>query len=247
MLKTRAASVGMIAVGALWAGVAAIAQEPTPLKEAKLIIEYNATDDDIGFQGFIDSEGWQRLVVTGPAGEVLRLEGLGALGELGLTELFFETVEPAEDDVPKTEVLAALPEGEYLFEGPAMEAGESLGPTRGIAVLTHDIPAAPELTAPTEAALIPAGPLPVSWEPVTQTIDGRQIDIIAYQLIIQSDEDPHPNMIGKMGLSIYLPATVTEIIVPGGFLQPDTAYEWEVLAIEASGNQTISSRSFRTE
>src|SRR5262245_33203 len=40
--------------------------ETIPLKEAKLIIEHNATDEDTGFQGFIDSEGWRQLDVTGP-------------------------------------------------------------------------------------------------------------------------------------------------------------------------------------
>ncbi len=52
-------------------------QETVPLKEAKLNIEHNATDLDTGFQGFIDSEGWQCLDVTGPDGEVLQFEGLG--------------------------------------------------------------------------------------------------------------------------------------------------------------------------
>src|SRR5262245_22592431 len=75
------------------------AKEEIPLKEAKLIIEHNATDHDTGFQGFIDSEGWKRLDVTGPDGIVLTLRGRGSLGKLGLTELFFETVEPANADV----------------------------------------------------------------------------------------------------------------------------------------------------
>ena len=38
-----------------------------PLKDAKLNIEHNATDEDTGFQGFVDSEGWRRLDVRGPA------------------------------------------------------------------------------------------------------------------------------------------------------------------------------------
>lgn len=54
-------------------------------------------------------------------------------------------------------------------------------------------------------------------------------------------------MIGKRGLSMYLPATVTSITVPAGFLEPATAYDWEVLAIEESGNQTLSSSSFETQ
>ena len=52
--------------------------------------------------------------------------------------------------------------------------------------------------------------------------------------------------IGKLGLSIYVPKSVTSLVVPDGFLQPRTAYKWEVLAIERSGNQTLSSGSFRT-
>ena len=55
--------------------------EVVPLKEAKLNIEHNATDEDTGFQGFIDSEGWRRLDMRGPDGTVLWLEGRGDLGE----------------------------------------------------------------------------------------------------------------------------------------------------------------------
>ena len=40
------------------------------LEEAKLNIEHNATDKDTGFQGFIDGEGWQRLDVRGPGGDL---------------------------------------------------------------------------------------------------------------------------------------------------------------------------------
>ena len=53
-------------------------------------------------------------------------------------------------------------------------------------------------------------------------------------------------MIGKFGLSMYLPPSVTQIAVPNGFLEDRTAYNWEVLAIERSGNQTLSSGSFET-
>jgi len=53
-------------------------------------------------------------------------------------------------------------------------------------------------------------------------------------------------MIGKFGLSMYLRPSVTRMEIPDGFLQPGTAYDWEVLAIERSGNQTLSSASFMT-
>jgi len=73
------------------------------------------------------------------------------------------------------------------------------------------------------------------------------VTIIAYQLIIEKDvERPPAHMIGTFGLSMYLPRSVTRIAVPNGFLEPRTVYKWEVLAIERSGNQTLSSGSFRT-
>ena len=217
-----------------------------PLKEAKLIIEHNASANDTGFQGFIDSEGWNRITVTGPNGKVLDLKGKGELGSLGLTELFFESVEPANADIPIADVLKTLPEGEYKFEGHAIEAGEKQGTTIGTAMLTHDIPAGPVLLSPAKDAVVPAKDLLVSWSAVDKTIDGYDVKIIAYQLIIEKDEAPHPNMIGKIGLSMYLPASVTQITIPGEFLEPGTDYLWEVLAIEESGNQTLSEGQFST-
>ena len=218
-----------------------------PLKDAKLNIEHNATDNDTGFQGFIDSEGWKRLDVKGPDGVVLTFRGRGELGELGLTELFFESVEPANADVPIEEMLAKLPEGDYTIEGRAMENGESAGKTSGTAWLTHDIPEGAELLSPAAGATVPATGLVASWSPVAKTITGDDVTIIAYQLIIEKDVPPHPHMIGTFGLSMYLPASVTSIAVPDGFLEPGTAYKWEVLAIEESGNQTLSSGEFSTE
>ncbi len=216
------------------------------LKDAKLNIEHNATDKDTGFQGFIDGEGWQRLDVRGPGGQVLRFEGRGTLASLGLTELFFETVEPENADVPIEEMLAKLPEGRYTIAGPSQENGKSTGLTAGVALLTHDIPAGPKLVAPAEGARVPTRGVVARWRPVTKTIAGAPVTIIAYQLIIEKDAEPHPHMIGKLGLSIYVPRSVTSMAVPDGFLQPRTAYKWEVLAIERSGNQTLSSGSFRT-
>ncbi len=217
-----------------------------PLKDAKLNIEHNATDKDTGFQGFIDSEGWRRLDVRRGGGDVLAFEGRGSLGELGLTELFFETVEPENAKVPIDEMLAKLPEGNYTIAGPGQENGSSTGQTSGTAWLTHDIPAGPKLVSPREGARVPVHGVVARWRPVSKTITGKPVQIIAYQLIIEKDVEPHRHMIGKFGLSMYLPRSVTRIKVPDGFLQRRTAYDWEVLAIERSGNQTLSSGSFRT-
>jgi hypothetical protein len=224
------------------------AQAPDiPLKDAKLNIEHNATDKDTGFQGFIDSEGWQHLDVSGPNGQVLAFEGRGALADLGLTELFFETVEPENADVPIKDMLAKLPEGNYTISGPAQENGVSMGQTSGTALLTHDIPKGPKLVSPAEDARVRTTGQVAKWKPVSKTITGDPVRIIAYQLIIEKDVDPHKHMIGKFGLQMYLPPDVTKIEIPDGFLEPGTKYAWEVLAIERSGNQTLSSGAFRTK
>jgi hypothetical protein len=217
-----------------------------PLKEAKLNIEHNATDEDSGFQGAIDSEGWACLQIVGPDGLLLTFDGAGSLGELGLTELFFESVEPANADVPIDEILSRLPEGDYVIEGPGIELGEGTGWTSGTAWLTHDIPAGPALIAPAEAAVVPPGELVFDWGEVTETIDGDPVTIVRYQLIIEKDVPVDPHIIGKLGLQMYVPATTTTITVSAGFLEPDTDYAWEVLAIEESGNQTLSSGTFST-
>ena len=232
--------------GAPSARAQAVSAAVVPLKEAKLNIEHNATDKDTGFQGAVDSEGWRRLDVSGPGGRVLTFEGSGSLAKLGVTELFFETVEPENADVPLAELLGTLPEGRYTVAGPGQENGKSTGRTSGRAWLTHDIPAGPKLVYPAEGATVPVRGVVTRWRPVSRTITGDPVSIIAYQLIVEQDVDPHPHMIGKLGLSIYVPRAVTSLAVPDGFLRPRTSYTWEVLAIERSGNQTLSSGSFRT-
>ena len=229
------------------AQLALAGEDPIPLKEAKLIIEHNAKDNDTGFQGFFDSDGWNKMEVKGPDGKILSFEGKGELGKLGLTELFFETVEPENVDVPIDDLLETLPAGEYTFEGAGMEAGERLGKTTGTATLTHDIPKGPVLVAPEEDAEVPVGDVLFDWEAVEETLDGEPVEIIAYQLIVEKDEEPNANMIGKFGLSMYLPPDITEITISGEFFEPGADYEWEVLAIEESGNQTLMSSSFSTD
>lgn len=248
-------SAAVLAVG-LYAGSHSVQESPArtatasaadvPLKDAKLNIEHNATDRDTGFQGFIDGEGWRRLDVRGPSGEVLAFEARGSLAGLGLTELFFESVEPENAKLPIDQMLAKLPAGDYTIAGPTQENGRSTGQTSGKAWLTHDIPAGPKLVSPAEGATVPVRGVVARWKPVSRTITGKPVRIIAYQLIVEKDAEPDKHMIGKLGLSMYLPRSVTSIDVPDGFLLPRTKYKWEVLAIERSGNQTLSSGAFRT-
>ncbi len=243
-ISLAAAAVAYAVGGALAA--TASAEEGT-LAEAKFIIEHNATDEDTGVQAFIDGEGWERVEIVGPNGVVLQVEGRGPVNDLGLTELFFESVEPENIKVPIGEVLAMFPAGTYTFQAAASKLSGDSGTAVGTAQLTHAIPAGVKLVQPAEDATVPKGDVRLRWEASNKALDGATVDIIAYQLIVETDEDPHPHMIGNPSVSMYLPASVMEITVPAAFFEPDTEYEWEVLAIEASGNQTLKSRAFTTE
>ena len=231
---------------ALAAPLAATAQE-VPLKEAKLNIEHNATVNDTGYQGAIDSEGWGRLTVTGPGGVVLELTPRGELATLGMTELFFETVEPANAEVPIADMLAIMPEGDYKIEGPVVESLGG-GTTSGTAWLTHAIPAGAVLMTPAEGAVVPLGDVVMSWGAVTETITGAPVNIIAYELIIEKIGDPSPHMIGKPNsLSMHVRPSVNAITISAEFFEAGSPYAWEILAVEESGNQTLASGEFATE
>jgi hypothetical protein len=217
------------------------------LKQAKVIIEHNATDNDTGFQAFVDADGWENMELVGPSGVIAKFSANGPINDLGMTELFLETVEPENAKVPLAELFKRFPAGDYQFRATASKLGGNSGIMRGTAKLTHVIPAGVTLLAPKEEAVMPVADTTIKWQGTGKAIDGSPVTIIAYQLIVEKDEEPHPNMIGKRGLSMYLPASVEEIKLPAVFFEPDTTYLWEVLAIEESGNQTLQSGTFSTQ
>ncbi len=140
------------------------------LSDGKLLIEHNATDEDTGFQSFADGDPWNQLDVAGPGGVgIVTINALGGLFDFGLTELFFETSEPPNDEVPIDDVLARLDEGEYSFVGDMVDDDDRTRFTE----FTHDIPAGPVLLTPADGStgLSPNGLL-VSWEPVFEDING---------------------------------------------------------------------------
>lgn len=223
--------------------------EGDELEDAKLYIEHNATDEDTGVHALLGGEPWRSLCVVGPDGTLLDVTPRGALGELGLSDLFFESNEPENDELPIDELLADFPEGDYAVGAIGLE-GESYN---GTARLTHDIPAEPEITSPDlfeepeEAeAGEPVDGLTIQWEAVTETIDGSDVELSAYELIITDEEFEYADGRAKPVFDVILAPDVTSLDVPSGFLQPDTVYEVEVIAIETSGNQTIGLGFFRT-
>ncbi len=215
-----------------------------PFKDVKILIEHNATAEDTGFQVFLDGDPWNRLEIEGPDGDsLLEVKARGELKSLGLTEFFFETNEPPNAEVPIEELLARFPEGEYDFEGRSI-AGVKMA---GTATLTHAIPMGPEILSPTEGEVVDPNDTVVRWNLVTESITGSPVEIVGYEVIITKLVNlPLPGF-SKPVLSVRVSASTTSLTVPWQFFEPGTEYDFEVLALEVGGNQTISSSTFMTQ
>jgi hypothetical protein len=235
-------------------GLGAAAACPTdgePIEDARIYIEHNATDEDTGIHGSIGADGWSSLCVRDPSGAVILVaQPLGRLGSLGVADLFFESREPENDEYSIESLLEDFPEGEYTV-GIVGHDGTDLA---GSARFTHDIPAPPVITSPelaedeedaSEATAGPAG-LVVRWDPVVATITGDPIVVTGYEVILTALVHEDPDGLSLPEYDVHVGPGVHALQVPEAFLMAGTAYELEVLALEASGNQTISLGFFAT-
>lgn len=216
----------------------------TPLDAATMIIEYNSTDQDIGVQFFVDSEGWREVEITDPSGrEIFDAESGGRLAQQGGgTELFLESVEPAVADLPFEKFFRRFPEGTYQFHA-RDAAGNRLS---GTARFSHRVPAGPRIVMPAPmrgaecADNVPARGAVVAWNPVIESIDGAPLDIVRYEVIVENEDE-------GLTFDVKSPAANgTMLSLPTELLQPGTSYTGEVLAVETGGNQTISGFCFTT-
>jgi hypothetical protein len=218
-------------------------QDEIPFEDSRIKIEFNSTAEDVGIQVFLDGEAWKKVRIFSPNGKIFQVNGRGTLKGLGLTELFFESEEPSLDDLPLDEFLALFPEGSYQFQGRTVE-GDTLV---GTATLTHDIPCGPVIVSPDEGDTVNPDNTKIEWESVTNKVNpgtgqcgGAVSEIVGYQVIVER-EDP------LRTFSVDLPASATDVAVPPEFVESGTEYKFEVLAIEVSGNQTISESFFCTD
>ncbi len=227
-----------------------------PWGATSIIIE--TTDNDIELQVFVDGFLWRSLQVFTP--DDRRIFNLKAKRDLqrqgGLSELFFASEpthyieeEPSFDGTIE-DFLARFPEGAYTFEGRTVDGVQ----LEGEAILTHVLPALPEIVSPVstgdEPPIIDPDNLVIEWEPVTTRFFGDgPVEIFEYQVILDQvdPEREAPWIDGKTRRAlINLPPSVTSFKVPPEFLLPNTYYEFEILAIEVSGNATISTGDFVT-
>jgi hypothetical protein len=221
------------------------------LETAKLYIEHNATDADTGVHGVFGGEAWSELCVWDPDGNlILFVDPRSQLDDLTVSDFFFESREPPNDEYTVDDLRSDFPEGEYVvgvtdFEGTAHV---------GVAVFTHDMPAEPVITTPdladeeeAESVVVDSADLTVTWEPVVETITGDPVSITGYEVILTKVEHEDPNGWSQPVYDVHLGPDATSLSVPEMFLEPGTVYELEVLALEVSGNQTIGLGFFTTE
>jgi hypothetical protein len=158
---------------------------------AKLFIEDNTGDQDIGVHGYFDDHGWTELCVFNPSGAlILHITPDGQMGDLGLSEVFFESQEPGYEDWNFADLKAAWPEGSYTVRAQSHD-GEVL---TGDALFTHNLPMPPVILSPAlvpepedNPPTVPVGDITVTWEPVTRTQGGGPVTLRAYQLWVNKE------------------------------------------------------------
>jgi hypothetical protein len=226
-----------------------------PFAVASVFFELNDTDGDLGIHALIDGEPWEQVNIEDPRGrDMLDITLRGRLRKQGLTELFFESAEPTFDELAPDDFFRRFPEGEYEISGETLD-GE---PQESTAWLSHVIPAAP---GNVRVSGVPApedcdeGPIPavlppvlLTWDPVTMSHPalGRfsdQIEIVRYEVVVER-LGPVP-----LVLSLTLPPNATSFAVPPDLIALDTGegFKFEILAREASGNQTALESCFEVE
>jgi len=196
---------------------------------AKIYWEYNSSANDLGVHVFLDAEDWKTVKIVHPNGNtIFEVAGKGPYEQLGLTELFFEGAEPSLDDVPLEELLDLFPDERYTFMGETVDGHRLTSrPT-----LSHAIPDGPDVSAQ-----VNGNSVVISWAEVTGPPEGfpdEEIDIVGYQVIVET-------------FQVTVPASTLSVTLPPEFVASLGAGEhpFEVLAIEASGNQTITEGTFQ--
>jgi hypothetical protein len=249
----RSAAVAGVALAAT-ATTAANAAQPEPFKLTNVHFETNASACDMGIQISFDTDGITEGSVEGPNDQVVysfrAVDGME--GTHDKTEGFQERVEPpiidlesalgcepSDDAISLTELFTAWPAGTYEFEG--RSGGVEF---EGEARLTHKIPAGPEITAPGDGDVVPHdAPLLIRWTKVTGPIlpGLGPVEIVGYHVVVVDVTVPElpPGKL-KTALDADLSKRENTFLVPKQYLEPNRIYEFEVLATEKGGNQTIT-------
>jgi hypothetical protein len=222
--------IGLVVLGATPLLIPAMAQgapeKPTPFDDARLEIEYNATDGDAGFQIFADAEEWRQFEIFRPDGRrIVNFRTDGNLNDFGLTELFSESSEPPFTELPFAEFKNLFPAGNYRFEGVTIDGRE----LESKVPFSHQILDAPQFIQPQDGGTLPANDAVIQWVPVKGAVD--------YEVIVTREGD-------ERVLDVTLSPDHTSLTVPREFVDPGVSYQIEVHASAANGNRIFSEVGF---
>jgi len=218
----------LIACGVLTLGIFGLPQTQSNnravyLKEETMVLEYSATlGEAVALLEAESEETINRVEIRNPLGAAV-LELRAPEGKnLGLSGFKVETGESSVELLLET-----YPPGMYRFRARTADGQFLLGS----AVLSHELPAAPEVLYPTDGAVdVPTTDLTVSW-----VVDPQAT---GYRLVVEQGETD--------GLVVDLPAGKGSFQVPDGILAPSTRSHVEVGAIGPNGNCTLVEVAFRT-
>ena len=201
---------------------------PEPFDDARLEIEFNATDRDAGVQVFADSDAeWKRFEIFRPDGrKILDINAKGVLRDFGLSELFSESSEPPFTELPFADFKKLFPAGNYRFEGVTTD-GRKLAST---VPFSHRLTTAPQFISPVDGGTLPANHAVIQWKPVRGAVD--------YEVIVTSSEDE------SRVLDVTMSPQDTRLTVPAEFLDRGVEYQIEVHASHPSGNRVFTEIGF---
>jgi len=235
-----------------------------PFAVAEIFFELNNTDGDLGIHSLIDGDPWKRLRIEDTKEKrILNVKVRGRLRRQGLTEFFFESAEPTFDNLPPETFFHRFPEGTYEVEGVTLHGEEMESETE----ITHAMPAPPNPSVNGTAVALQCddeepgydaptvmGDVVIAWEAVALTHptlghpqNSPDISIYNYQVVVEAEfETPDGEEFASV-LSVILPPDVTEMTIPEEFLEQSDTFKYEVLAREASWNQTAIESCFLRE
>ena len=214
---------------------------------ADIFFELNASARDVGVHASLDATSWKELEILDPRGrQVVEVKPRGGARQIGLTELFFEGEEPSLREVPFSRFLALFPQGRYIFRGITTDNQ----PLRSTDSLTADLPCPVRLTTPAADGRVSLDALTVRWtapsgtyEPDRQFCRSRDsIRLSGFQVVVEIAKEERDFL---REFSVVLSPRARQVRVPAQFLReaarfPDTILKVEVLALERSGNKTIT-------
>jgi hypothetical protein len=238
--------------------------EKIPYDVAHVFFELNNSDGDLGIHSLIDGEEWRSLVIRNPDNrKMLNVNVKGRLRQQGLTEFFFESAEPAFDELPPAEFFERFPAGDYRISGKTLE-GDSLESSDE---LTHVMPAPPAPTVnglpmalqcddeePGYDATETSAPVTIAWPAVTMSHPdaagggaGVQppvpVVIHNYEVVVEVEVDVNGEEFAST-IHLVLPPGETSMTIPDEFLVQGDTFKYEVLAREEGFNQTAVESCF---